>query len=418
MLNLVDYPSQQTLSIRKQSSIKVKPLKIILYSHDTMGLGHKRRNILIAQALASSALPTEILLITGSHTASDFVKTSGIDCLALPELFKTTDGVYKSKNLNLSFKEITKLRSQIIKEAVTQFKPDVFIADNIPRGAGKELNPSLKYFKSKGKTHCILGLRDILDEPDIVARDWEKGKNEKAIRKYYDEVWVYGDASIYDIRQQYNFSADIVNKINYVGYLDQRLRIKYFLPNNHQTLNDLGLPQGGKFALCLLGGGQDGIKLASAFVEAKFPEDMFGVIVTGPLMAIEERQKLYNYVSQHQHLFVIDYLPEPTLLLAQAERVIAMGGYNTTCEVLSFQKRALILPRIKPRLEQFIRAKIFQDLGLIDMIHPEQVNSQSLTEWLHQERDFSEVNYNIDFNGCDRLVKMLENRFFLSAIAS
>jgi predicted glycosyltransferase len=145
---------------------------------------------------------------------------------------------------------------------------------------------------------------------------------------------------------------------------------------------------------------------------------MVGVLVTGPLMAIEERQKLYNYVSEHQHLFLIDYLPEPTLLLAQAERVIAMGGYNTTCEVLSFQKKALILPRIKPRLEQFIRAKIFQDLGLIDMIHPEEINSQSLSKWLHLENDSHHSNYNIDFNGCDRLVKMLEDRFFLSTIAS
>jgi predicted glycosyltransferase len=417
MLNLVDYPSQQTLNLRKRSSIKVKPLKIILYSHDTMGLGHKRRNILIAQALASSALPTEILLITGSHTASDFIKTSGIDCLALPELFKTTDGVYKSKNLNLSFKQITQLRSQIIKETVIQFKPDVLITDNIPRGAGKELNPTLKYLKGKEKTYCILGLRDILDQPEIVARDWQNVKNEKAIRKYYDEIWVYGDSAIYDIRQQYNFAPDIVNKINYVGYLDQRPRMKYFLSNNHKTLNNFGLPLG-KFALCLLGGGQDGTKLAHAFVQAKFPEDMVGVLVTGPLMAIEERQKLYNYVSEHQHLFLIDYLPEPTLLLAQAERVIAMGGYNTTCEVLSFQKKALILPRIKPRLEQFIRAKIFQDLGLIDMIHPEEINSQSLSKWLHLENDSHHSNYNIDFNGCDRLVKMLEDRFFLSTIAS
>ena len=34
-----------------------------------------------------------------------------------------------------------------------------------------------------------------------------------------------------------------------------------------------------------------------------------------------------------------------------------MGGYNTFCEVLSFDKRALIVPRHTPRLEQAIRAE-------------------------------------------------------------
>ena len=45
-----------------------------------------------------------------------------------------------------------------------------------------------------------------------------------------------------------------------------------------------------------------------------------------------------------------------------------MGGYNTFCEVLSFDKRALIVPRTKPRLEQFIRAERAQELGLVRML--------------------------------------------------
>src|SRR5262245_34182500 len=45
-----------------------------------------------------------------------------------------------------------------------------------------------------------------------------------------------------------------------------------------------------------------------------------------------------------------------------------MGGYNTFCEVLSLNKRALIVPRTEPRLEQFIRAQRAAELGLVSML--------------------------------------------------
>ena len=37
--------------------------------------------------------------------------------------------------------------------------------------------------------------------------------------------------------------------------------------------------------------------------------------------------------------------------------VVAMGGYNTFCEILSFGKPALIVPRTAPRQEQYLRAE-------------------------------------------------------------
>jgi predicted glycosyltransferase len=45
-----------------------------------------------------------------------------------------------------------------------------------------------------------------------------------------------------------------------------------------------------------------------------------------------------------------------------------MGGYNTFCEILSFDKRALIVPRTRPRLEQHIRAVHAERLGLVRML--------------------------------------------------
>ena len=55
-------------------------------------------------------------------------------------------------------------------------------------------------------------------------------------------------------------------------------------------------------------------------------------------------------------------------LVARAAGVVAMGGYNTFCEVLSLDKRALIVPRTAPRLEQHIRASRATELGLVSML--------------------------------------------------
>ena len=53
---------------------------------------------------------------------------------------------------------------------------------------------------------------------------------------------------------------------------------------------------------------------------------------------------------------------------ARAAGVVAMGGYNTFCEVLSLDKRALIVPRTEPRLEQYIRISRAAKLGLVSML--------------------------------------------------
>jgi predicted glycosyltransferase len=169
-----------------------------------MGLGHKRRNLLIAQALACSPLQTDILLITGMREGSDVPTPDGVDYVALPALHKGKDGQYQSRRLNLSLRDIITLRANIIRATVESFRPDVLIVDNVPRGAVRELDLTLEYIHAQGHTRCVLGLRDVLDDPITIQREWKHAANEDIIRKYYDRVWVYGDPNVYDPVQEYS----------------------------------------------------------------------------------------------------------------------------------------------------------------------------------------------------------------------
>ncbi len=362
-----------------------------------------RRNLLIAQVLASSPLKPVILMIAEAREASAFTLPPGADLLVLPALRKDGNEECKPRYLELPVKEVSELRRNTILAALIAFKPDVMIVDHLPRGALQELDPSLEYLRNQGKTYCILGLRDVLDEPAITERKWRHAHNEEAIRSYYDAVWVYGDPRVYDLINQYRFSPDIRKKMQYLGYLDQRIRLKFTRDEADHFLSVLDLPPG-RLALCLVGGGQDGERLAETFARADLPADMNGVILSGPFMPSETRERIRHLARQKARRRLLDFVPEPTRLLQHADRVVGMGGYNTTCEVLSFEKPALIIPRVKPGREQWIRAERLHELGLIDILHPNWVNLDSLSRWLSLDiPPPSRIRERIDLEGLSHL---------------
>ena len=383
--------------------------RIALYSPGIVGLGHLRRNLLIAQVLAESHLRAVNLMVTEAREASAFVNCmpTGVDCMTLPGLSKGIDGVCKARYLDLPLKEVISLRGRTIRAALKEFKPDLLLVDNLPRGAFRELDPALKQLKAIGETRVVLGLRDVLDEPWSVHRDWFRWKFEEAINEYYDAIWVYGDPAIYNMIDEYRFPPTISSKIRFVGYLDQRKRVG-FASDDVPDLIESGQVPNGRLMLCLLGGGQDGDRLAEAFSEAELPENAYGVIVTGPFMSAQTQRRLQERSLDNPRLRVLNFIKEPTMLVQRAERVIAMGGYNTVCEVLSFEKRSLIVPRVKPRREQIIRAERLRDLGLIDMLEVDRFNPQALTEWMARDLPPLHLNGRLNLNGLERLPELAD----------
>lgn len=342
-----------------------------------------RRNLLIAQAIAGSALAPAVLLICEARQVSSFAIPAGVDCLTLPALRKDLHGQCEPRYLDVSLQKLTAMRAQAIRGMLEAFEPDVLIVDHLPHGALGELDPTLHFLRARGQTRCVLGLRDVLESPETVQREWRLAANDDAIRAYYDAVWIYGDPAVYDQVREYHFAADIAQKVRYTGYLDQRERAS-LANDSAQLLASLDLPPG-RLALCLVGGGQDGAALAQAFAAASLPPNTNGLILAGPFMPAQAYQRLCGIVAGNPRLRLIDFLPEPTMLLRHADRVVAMGGYNTVAELLSFQKHALIVPRTHPRREQLIRAERLSDLRLLDLLPAEAVTPAALTDWLARD---------------------------------
>ena len=371
-----------------------------LYSHDTMGLGHTRRNLLIAEALAAPPLCASVLMITGVRQSAAFAAPARVDFLTLPAYSKNSDGSYQSRSLAIDGAALARLRSEAIKAAVAGFQPDLFMVDNVPRGALNELVPALEHLAGSGSSRCVLGLRDIIDDPESVRREWAQRSNYEAIGDFYDAVWIYGDPAVYDAVSEYDFPAEVRVKTRYTGYLNPST----YLPRDPSDTESIRTTrERGDFVLCLAGGGQDGSRLMSRFAKAELPSDTRGLMVTGPFMREGDRQRIRDSVAGQGKISVREFVTDPLPLIRSAKSVVAMGGYNTVMELLSLGKQSLIVPRSSPRVEQLIRAERMKALCLMDFVREEDLTSQVIGDWVVKAPSRKSALEVIDFAGLERL---------------
>jgi len=380
---------------------RTSPPRVALYSHDTMGIGHMRRNLLIAQSLAAPPISATVLLVAGAREASAFHMPAGVDCLTVPSFHKEVDGRYRSRSLQMDLRELTAMRSTIIAAALRAFAPDVFIVDKEPRGALGELDDTLSLLQRRGQTKCVLGLRDVLDLPATVQREWREAGNEAIVHRFFDAVWVYGDPRVYDLIDECFMHSQLKAKVSYTGYLDPQSRLQV-MPSDPPQVDPIASPN--PYCLCMVGGGQDGARLAEAFVGAALPNGRHGVMVTGPCMPTATRDHLKQRCQGDSRWHIHEFHPEPCRLLAQAERVVAMGGYNTVSEILAFEKPALVVPRVQPRQEQWIRAERLSRMGLLDVLRPDDIEPHAISTWMHSTKPTTTLaRQHIDFQGLSRV---------------
>ena len=125
------------------------------------------------------------------------------------------------------------------------------------------------------------------------------------------------------------------------------------------------------YLLVTTGGGGDGESLVEWVLRAYEHDPLLpypALFVLGPFMQPERQAEFLDRAARLKRVDMITFHSHLETLVAGAAGVVAMGGYNTFCEVLSLDKRALIVPRTAPRLEQYIRASRAAALGLVSIL--------------------------------------------------
>jgi predicted glycosyltransferase len=409
---MVPYPNSSGTSFRssrlgRKMNAQNRRLRIAFYSHDTQGLGHIRRNLALAGALAEGSDSPAILLIAGAQIANVLHHPPGVDCLTLPAVAKSAQGLYAAQHLPMTLNELLVLRAQTIAQALTTYRPDVLIVDKTPGGLMGELLPALKRLRQMGHTRCVLGLRDVLDEPIVATGEWRKARGSALVKRFYDAIWIYGDPMVYDAVREYDFLCDCASKVRFTGYLNRWEQQAVTADERSSLIEELALDVD-RLAFCTVGGGQDGFDLARAFVQSELPADAGAVILTGPFMSDGDRRHLHQLAAQRARTRVLDFTPEPERLLAGADWVVSMAGYNTTCEILSAGKEALLVPRVRPRLEQWIRAQRLANLGVVTTVHPDALTPDQISRWFEWTHRRPRPRPAIDLQGLRRVPTLLQ----------
>lgn len=337
--------------------------RVLMYSHDTFGLGHLRRCRAIAHALVERFKGLHVLIVSGSPIAGAFEFRTRVDFLKIPSIIKLINGEYTPLDRHTDVQDTLALRRQLIQRTAESFKPDLFIVDKEPLGLKGELEPTLTYLKAHG-TMLVLGLREVMDSAHHLAAEWARADVLRKMDAFYDAVWVYGPPDFHDPLMGLDVPASLRARLTWTGWLRREVPTA-------ATYHGPALPE--DFLLVTAGGGGDGDPIMRQVLAAYEHDPGLTapvVMVLGPFMKADERDDIHHRASRHRSLTLIDFDNRMEALIQAAAGVVAMGGYNTFCEVLSLDKRALIIPRIRPREEQLIRARRARSLGLVDMLMP------------------------------------------------
>ncbi|MFT7682986.1 glycosyltransferase family protein [Moritella dasanensis] len=349
---------------------KLNNSRLLIYSHDSFGLGHLRRCRTIAHALVDRYKGLSVLIITGSPIIGRFDFKARVDFIRIPGVIKLHNGEYTSLGLLIDLADTMALRESIILNTSKVFQPDIFLVDKEPGGLKDEVVSTLTHFKDTD-TKCILGLRDVMDSPELLKKEWQKKNVMPLLENLYDELWVYGPAEVSNPLQGLDIKQVVTDKTLFTGYLPRQL------PQQVDT-DAINFPDR-PYILVTPGGGGDGIEMIDWVLRAyeSSPTLMPALFVLGPFMPATERNDFLRRAEVLPHVDALTFSNHLEHLMFEAEAVIAMGGYNTFCEILSFDKPAMILPRTQPREEQLIRARNAAAVGLLSMLD---LDSERLTE--------------------------------------
>ncbi len=340
---------------------------ILMYSHDTYGLGHIRRTMAIAAHLLGPRV--NILILTGSPIAGRFSFPEQIDFVRIPGMIKKTNDEYLPLSIKINARHALDIRKNIITATAKTFQPQLFIVDKEPLGLRKEVLPTLKWLqRSRPDTRAILGLRDIMDDAATVKKDWQEKGVYEILQNLYSEIWVYGNREFYDPIKEYDIAESISQKMYFTGYIPRKIPGPEAVRNIRK---ELGVKPEEKLVVVTTGGGGDGYLVMRNYVNmlesAAKPLPFKSVLITGPFMPKNKRRKIFKRARK---LGVRGYhfYRQMEKIFAAADLAVCMGGYNTLCEILNQGTPSLVIPRETPRKEQLIRAQAFKRYNLVDYI--------------------------------------------------
>ncbi len=368
-------------------------MRLVIYSHDTFGLGNIRRTLAICKHLNQSISDLSTLIVTGSPMLHHFRIPEGVDYVKLPCLKRDETGDLAVRYIrNLEVREVVAVRRDALFSIIRSFKPDILLVDKKPGGLAGELIPSIEDLKfTRPHAKVVLLLRDILDSPSQTMNVWKRHRHYELLANYYDAVLVLGERQLFDVCAEYRFPSAVRAIVKYCGYIGRESGARTRDTMRHQ----LGVSESEQLVVVTTGGGEDGYDLIHNYLSGleylPAKNRPASLIITGPELGASKQAEIHSSASRHERVQIVEFTDDMMAFLDAADVVVSMGGYNTICEILSLRKRAVIVPRIRPVSEQWIRAERMAARGLFRAIHPDKITPESLMKEVSAELSANRV---------------------------
>jgi predicted glycosyltransferase len=353
---------------------------LVHYARELFGLGHFSRQLALAEVLDREWPQLRQLIVTGAHAPQYFDVPDAVEVIKLPGLLRTNTYELLARVLPLPGSSVEAMRRDIMHAVVKHLEPDIFLVDVDAFPKDPEVFPVLEALRDRGaQTRFVLGLRDVVFEPERVRKVWEENGTYRRIEALFDLILVYGEQRLFDSATEYGFSPSLTRRTRYTGYLQRN----HALRGRAEVRAEFPL-RTGRLVVVTVGGGRDGYALERTYLNAlgecaaSIPFDT--LLLSGPFMPVEQRRELAVLAERMPGVHfrtVVRRLPD---YLNASDAVISLAGYNTVNEILFLGRPALLVPRVNPQREQLVRAKVLSEQGYVRMLHPDHLTPGRLLD--------------------------------------
>lgn len=354
---------------------------ILLYAQDSRGMGHITRTLTIARHLLARHPTLVAYVATKSPVASNFTLPERCDYIKLPTRLMPAATQYTPDEEEAEKAYFRVVRGTILRAAALGLAPQLVLVDHEPLGAKGEFRDGLCALKAASPgTRFVCGLRDIMDDPEHIRALWEDLGVYDALETLYDDIAVYGSPTLYDVAEAYAMPDSLRPKLHYCGYIVRSL------PAVDPTAvrREHGLAANCRLVVATVGSGSDGYPVLDAALAGierlrSRVRDLQAILVTGPYMPAAERADLRARATPACRVLEG---ADNCRLMAAADAVVGMGGYNSVSEALALARPLVIVPRATHKVEQRIRAETLAARGLAQWVHPSELDSHTLADAL------------------------------------
>jgi predicted glycosyltransferase len=349
---------------------------VLFYVQHLLGIGHLRRALRIAAALAHEGI--RVTLVSGGEPLSGFEGAAAHRIVQLPPI-KARDAGFKELVDTAGRPIDDKLRDgrrATLLAAFAAARPDVILIEAFPFGRRAfrfELDPLIHAAWSRRPRPLVLcSIRDI-----VVAQNDSTRRREivDRVRADFDYVLVHGDPTFIALEASFPAASEIADRLVYTGYVGET--------DSSDGVGETagsGETVGTGEVVVSVGGGAVGGALLSAALETRRQGFLAGLawrLLAGPNLPEAEFEGLAD--SLPRGVVLERYRADFSQILRRCRVSVSQAGYNTVLDILAARATAVVVPFASEReTEQSLRAERLAACGILEMVRESDLSAERL----------------------------------------